>query len=177
MKHGEQHDSNWLPYDPEDTLMLKPAKKIWDQGKVQERMRSRRNQMFWQAEAVRRPGPGHHSIKSPLPNKPEDWEGWASDEERELVNCRRWFLTPYTGQRRCVGEIDAFLSTKRQHTSTPSSCESLKNRSRSSKRTRRHDWLLKQHRTKENGLSMSSKLKVSGKQQTRTPLANLHVDI
>lgn len=126
MKHGEQHDSNWLSYDPEDTLMLKPARKIWDQGIVQERMRSRRNQMFWQAEVVRRPGPGHHSIESPLPNKPEDWEGWgcwsnptrgrASDEERELVNCRRWFLTPYTGHS--VGEIDAFLSTKRQHTST-----------------------------------------------------------
>ena len=127
MKHGEQHDSNWLQYDPEDTLMLKPAKKNWDQGKVQKRMRSRRNQMFWQAEAVRRPDPGHHSIKSPLPNKPEDWEGWgcwsnptrggASDEERELVNCRRGFLTPYSGHS--VGEIDAFLSTKRQYTSTP----------------------------------------------------------
>ena len=98
-------------------------KKIWDQGKVQERMRSRRNQMFWQAEAVRRPDPGHHSIKSPLPNKPEDWEGWgcwsnptkgrASDEERELVNCRRWFLTLCTGHS--VEEIDAFLSTKRQY--------------------------------------------------------------
>ena len=33
MKHGEQHDSNWLQYDPEDTLMLKPQKRFEIKGK------------------------------------------------------------------------------------------------------------------------------------------------